>query len=249
MREKLLVFFSTISMILVFVVMYQCQTPDLYDRTVPESSSVGNSSVSNNSAGSIVELSALPEYTSEPYVEINRNVPFFTESDYTTESFERYSELDGLGRCGVAYANVSAKTMPDAPRGAIGSVKPSGWHLVKYDCIQDLYLYNRCHLIGYQLTGENANEKNLITGTRYFNVTGMLPFENQVASYVKATGNHVLYRVTPVFEGNDLVARGVLMEASSVEDYGKSLSFNVFVYNVQPQIVIDYATGESHLEQ
>lgn len=188
----------------------------------------------------------VPTYSGTPYTEINGNIPLFTNEDKTVESFEYYSDLDSLGRCGPAFTNISKEIMPTEERGPIGMVKPSGWHTVKYpDIIEDLYLYNRCHLIGYQLSGENANERNLITGTRYMNVQGMLPFENQVADYVKETGNHVLYRVTPRFTENNLVADGVLMEAYSVEDEGAGISFCVFVYNVQPGIEIDYATGES----
>lgn len=189
-------------------------------------------------------------YDGQPYAKINQNIPFFTENEYTTESFENYSELDSLGRCGVAYANISKELMPTEERGEIGMIKPSGWHTVKYpEVIEDLFLYNRCHLIGYQLAGENANEKNLITGTRYLNVEGMLPFENEVASYVRRTGNHVLYRVTPVYEDDNLVAEGVLMEAYSVEDQGKGIEFCVFVYNVQPGIEIEHKTGESWLKE
>lgn len=188
----------------------------------------------------------VPAYSGTPYVEIHDNKPFFTEEVMTTNSFEKYAPLDLLGRCGTAFANIGKDIMPTEERGPIGMVKPSGWHTVKYpDIIDDLYLYNRCHLIGYQLSGENANEKNLITGTRYMNVEGMLPFENQVAQYVKDTGNHVLYRVTPRFTGDNLVADGVLIEAYSVEDSGEGLQFCVFVYNVQPGIEIDYATGKS----
>ena len=188
------------------------------------------------------------EYSGNPFVEVNGNVPYFGKEEYTTESFEIYSELDSLGRCGVAYANIGKDLMPVEERGEIGMVKPSGWHTVKYpEVIEDLFLYNRCHLIGYQLSGENANVQNLITGTRYLNVEGMLPFENKVASYVRETGNHVLYCVTPVFEKDNLVAEGVQMEAYSVEDEGKGVAFCVFVYNVQPGIEIDYATGESKL--
>lgn len=190
-------------------------------------------------------LDTLPDYAGEPYVELEGNCPDFPDTDKTAVPFERYSELDSLDRCGTAYANVGPETMPTGERGAIGMVKPSGWRTVRYDFIDGKYLYNRCHLIGYQLTGENANVRNLITGTRYLNVTGMLPFENQVADYVKETGNHVLYRATPVFEGEDLVARGVELEAYSVEDGGAGVCFHVFVYNVQPGVVIDYATGES----
>lgn len=183
-----------------------------------------------------------------PYVEINGNVPKFTEAEKTqNEIVERYSELDHLGRCGVAYANVCKDIMPTQDREAIGQIRPSGWHTVKYnDIIEGNYLYNRCHLIGYQLAGENANEKNLITGTRYLNVEGMLPFENEVVAYVEETSNHVLYRVTPIFEGDNLVASGVQMEGWSIEDQGKGICFNVYCYNVQPGIVIDYVTGDSH---
>ena len=188
----------------------------------------------------------IPEYEGEPFALINQNIPFFEKDDYTTESFENYSGLDELGRCGAAYANISKELMPTEERGQIGAVRPSGWHTVKYpELIEDRYLYNRCHLIGYQLSGENANEKNLITGTRYMNVEGMLPFENEVADYVRKSDNHVLYRVTPVFSGNNLVATGVLMEAYSVEDRGEGVCFCVFVHNVQPGIEIDYRTGES----
>lgn len=188
------------------------------------------------------------EYNGSPFVEVNGNVPYFESSDVKTESFEIYEELDFLGRCGGAYANIGKDLMPTEERGEISMIKPSGWHAVKYpEVIEDLFLYNRCHLIGYQLSGENANERNLITGTRYLNVEGMLPFENEVANYVRETGNHVLYRVTPVFEGNNLVAEGVLMEAYSVEDEGVGVEFCVFVYNVQPGIEIDYATGESRI--
>ena len=178
---------------------------------------------------------------------LNDNKPFFTDADYTTDAFESYSDLDSLGRCGVAYANVCEEIMPTEERGAIGMIKPSGWHTIKYDCVDGKYLYNRCHLIGYQLSGENANEKNLITGTRYLNVTGMLPYEDQVADYVHDTDNHVLYRVTPIFTGDNLVADGVEIEAASVEDKGETLQFHVFCYNVQPGVVIDYATGDSYL--
>lgn len=201
----------------------------------------------NATAGEEISLLA-SDYDGKAFIEVNGNVPFFSVEEYTTESFETYSELDALGRCGVAYANISKDLMPTEERGEIGMIKPSGWHTVKYpEVIEDLFLYNRCHLIGYQLSGENANEKNLITGTRYLNVEGMLPFENEVAAYVRKTGNHVLYRVTPVFEGDNLVAEGVLMEASSVEDAGEGVEFCVFVYNVQPGIEIDYSTGESWL--
>lgn len=194
-----------------------------------------------------IDKENIPEYSGEAYIYLNGNVPEFTDEEKTTQSFENYSELDNLGRCGVAYANVSVDTMPTEERGSIGQVKPSGWHTVKYDIVSGKYLYNRCHLIGYQLTGENANEQNLITCTRYMNATTMLQFESEVAAYVEETNNHVLYRVTPYFEEDNLVVTGVQMEAYSVEDNGE-LQFNVFVYNVQPGIKIDYATGESSLE-
>lgn len=192
------------------------------------------------------DISEIPEYNGESYVIINDNNPNFNEEDKTTTSFEQYSELDSLGRCGVAYANVSIDTMPTEERGSIGMVKPSGWHTVKYDNVDGKYLYNRCHLIGYQLTGENANEKNLITCTRYMNTVGMLEFENKVANYIKETNNHVLYRVTPMFKDNDLLARGVQIEALSIEDNGEGIKFNIFVYNVQDGIDINYSNGESN---
>ena len=190
-------------------------------------------------------LEEVPPYAGSPYVVLNDNWPDFDTEDLTLEPFETYSELDYLGRCGVAYANICLEIMPTEPRGDIGQVKPSGWQTVKYDCVDGKYLYNRCHLIGYQLAGENANKQNLITGTRYMNVEGMLPFENMVDGYVEETGNHVLYRVTPVFEGRNLLASGVKLEAFSVEDEGEGICFNVYIYNVQPGITIDYATGES----
>ena len=188
---------------------------------------------------------AIPKYSGNPYVELNGNVPYFTDEELSTTAFELYSELDSLGRCGACYANICKEIMPTEERGSIGMVKPTGWHTVKYDCITDRYLYNRCHLIGYQLAGENANEKNLITGTRYLNVDGMLPFENEVADYVDETDNHVLYRVTPVFSDDNLVASGVIIEAKSVEDKGAGVQFNVYCYNVQPGISIDYIDGQS----
>lgn len=189
----------------------------------------------------------IPQYKGEPYAEINSNIPFFTEDEISAQFFETYSPLDDLGRCGVAFACVGQDLMPTKERGSIGQIKPSGWHLVKYDCVDGKYLYNRCHLIGYQLTAENANERNLITGTRYLNVEGMLPFENQVTDYVQQTGNYVLYRATPIFEGDNLLASGVLMEGYSVEDSGVGICFCVYVFNVQPGVQIDYTTGESAL--
>lgn len=197
---------------------------------------------------SAFSLREIPAYSGTPYTEVNGNKPYFTEADLTTQSFETYSELDSLGRCGVAYANVGQDLMPTEPRGEIGAVKPTGWHLVKYDNVDGKYLYNRCHLIAYMLAAENANPQNLITGTRYLNVQGMLPFETKVCDYVKNTGNHVLYRVTPIFDGDNLLADGVLMEAYSVEDIGEGICFCVFAYNVQPGIGIDYATGDNWAE-
>lgn len=194
-----------------------------------------------------ITLKNLPAYSGEAYVELNNNVPSFKKSQLTKKSFEQYSKQDKLGRCGVAFANVGTDIMPTEERGKIGSVKPSGWQTTKYDNIDGKYLYNRCHLIGYQLTGENANEENLITGTRYMNTEGMLPFENKVADYIEETGNHVLYRVTPIFKGNNLLASGIQMEAYSVEDKGKGICFNVYCYNVQPGIDIDYTDGSSEL--
>lgn len=191
----------------------------------------------------VSNLSEIPEYDGEPYVTVNDNQPSFDENEKEAEPYEYYSEMDALGRCGYAEAKIDKDMMPDEERGSIGQVKPSGWHTVKYEEVDGKYLYNRCHLIGYQLTGENANEKNLITGTRYMNVEGMLPFENEVAEYIEETGHSVLFRVTPVYEGNNLVASGVQMEAQSVED--DEISFNVFVFNAQPGIEIDYATGDS----
>ena len=211
----------------------------------------------NNNLASVLEqgnvnnysydISEIPEYSGSSYVVINNNEPNFLEEDINTNSFEIYSELDSLGRCGYAYANISKELMPATERGSIGSVKPSGWHTVKYDNVDGKYLYNRCHLIGYQLTGENANNRNLITCTRYMNTVGMLEFENKVANYIKETNNHVLYRVTPIFKENNLLASGVEMEAYSVEDKGEGIKFHVFIYNVQDGISIDYKTGDSKL--
>ena len=195
----------------------------------------------------IISENSIPDYSDKAYVILNNNKPEFTESEITTKAFEKYSELDNLSRCGVAFACLGIETMPTEERGEIGMIKPSGWQLKKYDCVDGKYLYNRCHLIGFQLSGENANDRNLITGTRYLNIEGMLPFENQVADYIEETCNHVMYRVTPIFEGDNLLCKGVKMEAYSVEDNGKGISFNVFCYNVQPSIKIDYETGENYL--
>ena len=193
------------------------------------------------------DIGNIPPYNGQEYVYINNNEPSFTKEDMTTTSFEKYSDLDYLERAGVAFANIGIDLMPTTERTSIGMIKPSGWHLVKYDIVSGKYLYNRCHLIGYQLTGENANPKNLITCTRSMNTTGMIQFENEVSDYIKETNNHVLYRVTPIFEDTNLLATGVQIEALSVEDNGAGVKFNVFVYNVQDGIAIDYKTGDSHL--
>ena len=225
-----------------------------YITTNTESTNQTNNTENTTQKENIIfDLSTISEYTSSPYIEINNNKPYFKEEDYSTETFEKYSEWDNLGRSGVAFANICKETMPKAgeERGEISSVKDlSGWIQKRYDnLIKDKYLYNRCHLIGWQLAGENANKKNLITGTRYLNTEGMLPFENLVAEYIKSNqNNNVLYRVTPVFKGDNKLASGVEMEAWSVEDNGQGVCFNVYCYNVQPGIVIDYATGESYAE-
>lgn len=207
---------------------------------VTEAQSVGD-------GNSKVVLSKIPDFSGRPYTVINGNVPSFNKSELTTTGYETYSPLDSLGRCGGAVASCGKEIMPSAneERGSISSVKPSGWVQAKYDCVSGKYLYNRCHLIGWQLSAENANKRNLITGTRYMNTEGMLPFENMVADYIRETGNHVAYRVTPVYEGSNLVASGVQIEAYSVEDNGEGICFNVYCYNVQPGVVINYSTGES----
>lgn len=194
----------------------------------------------------IYSLENLPEYSGNPYIEVNGNIPYLTIDDSAYTSFEQYADLDFLNRCGVCVASIGPDIMPTEERESIGSVKPSGWQTAKYDFVDGKYLYNRCHLIGFQLTGENANEKNLITGTRSMNVLGMLPFENMIAQYVKETKNHVLYRVTPCFEEDNLLSSGVLLEALSVEDEGQGISFCVYCYNAEPGVLIDYATGENY---
>ena len=199
------------------------------------------------STTNVKDFGDIPEYSGKPYVVVNNNEPDFLKKDLTTKSYEKYGALDSQGRCTTCIACIGKNLMPTGERGSISSVKPTGWHSTRYDFIDGKNLYNRCHLIGYQLTGENANYNNLITGTRCLNVDGMLPFENEVGDYVRETNNHVLYRVTPVFVGDELVARGVHMEALSVEDNGKSMKFNVYCYNVQPNVKIDYATGDSSL--
>lgn len=205
--------------------------------------------VNNNDITNIkYDISDIDKFTGYNYIELNGNIPVFEEID-TSKSFEEYSELDSLGRAGSAFANIGVDLMPTEKRGSIGMIKPSGWHTIKYDIVDGKYLYNRCHLIGYQLTGENANEKNLITCTRQMNTKGMLDFENKVADYIKSTSNHVLYRVTPVYKDDNLLATGVIIEAKSVEDNGEGILFNVFVYNIQNGIEIDYKTGESSLKK
>lgn len=223
------------------------RTPEPY---ITESPSSGDSAAPTPSASSSTENTeadlALLKYSGKLYAVVNGGIPSFSQTG--TASWERYGELDRLGRCTAAEACIGRDIMPTLTRGPIGQIKPTGWHTAKYDFVDGKYLYNRCHLIGFQLTGENANERNLITGTRYLNTKGMLPFENMVADYIKDTGNHVMYRCTPVFAGNELVARGVHLEAYSVEDKGDGICFNVFIFNVQPGIKIDYLTGESSLE-
>lgn len=230
-----------------FIMLFMLLTPGLSGCIRNEI--ITTSGIQEESTEEAGEVYFPDEAADAAYIILNENVPVFSEDEITTEAFEQYSELDDLGRCGTAFACIGRELMPTEERGEIGQVRPSGWHTVKYDVIDGMYLYNRCHLIGYQLAGENANENNLITGTRYLNVTGMLPFENLVADYVMETNNHVLYRVTPVFEGDNLLAAGVQIEAYSVEDFGEGVSFNVFVYNKQPGIVIDYATGESYRDE
>ena len=217
-------------------------------KKVDKTTSSNTSSVENLPEGFIASVEDAPRFDGETaFVAINDNQPKFTEKQLVTKSYESYAELDALGRCGVAMASVGKDIMPTEERGSIGQVKPSGWHTVKYDIVDGKYLYNRCHLIGFQLTGENANRQNLITGTRYLNIEGMLPFENMIADYVKETGNHVIYRVTPYFKGDDLVCEGVQLEGYSVEDKGEGVCFNVYAYNAQPGIEINYSNGESSL--
>lgn len=227
------------------------ETAEAPESSAAEESIQSAEDVSPQHAGTETQFSygSIPAYSGSPYVAVNDNIPFFTDEELTTQSFETYSELDSLGRCGVTYACIGQDLMPTEDRESISEVTPSGWNNKEYDFVDGGWLYNRCHLIGFQLTGENANEKNLITGTRSMNVDGMLLFENMTADYIKETGNHVMYRVTPVFEGDELVPRGVLMEGKSVEDNGEGILFNVFVYNVQPGVEINYMTGDSKLTE
>ena len=227
------------------------ETAEAPESSAAEESIQSAEDVSPQHAGTETQFSygSIPAYSGSPYVAVNENIPYFTDEELTTQSFETYSELDSLGRCGVTYACIGQDLMPTEDRESISEVTPSGWNNKEYDFVDGGWLYNRCHLIGFQLTGENANEKNLITGTRSMNVDGMLLFENMTADYIKETGNHVMYRVTPVFEGDELVPRGVLMEGKSVEDNGEGILFNVFVYNVQSGVEIDYMTGDSKLTE
>ncbi len=248
-----------VAFLLSFCLLSACSLPDISSITSTSINQNSLTSISQNSQTSVSQstqssqiyssdVNNVSEFTDQPYVIINNNVPYFSQEEKAvTKSFETYAPLDNLGRCGVTYACIGKDLMPTEERGDIGMIKPSGWHTVKYDCVSGKYLYNRCHLIGFQLTGENANESNLITGTRYLNIDGMLPFEDMVADYIKETNNHVLYRVTPIFKGDNLVAHGVLMEGYSVEDNGDGILYNVYCYNAQPQITIDYKTGESYL--
>ena len=237
---------SLILALVFFVSFASCDLPS----SEPEQTHTAEAAIpqSNLSFGEF-RLADVPEYSGSPYAVINTNDPFFTQDDMTTRPFEAYSALDALGRCGSAYANVCREIMPTEKRGDIYSVKPTGWQHVEYDFVDGLSLYNRCHLIAHSLAGEDANEKNLITGTRYLNTEGMLPFENMVGDYVKETGNHVLYRVTPVFEGANLIATGVLMEGYSVEDGGDGIEFCVFCYNLQPGVEIDFSNGKSRVAE
>ena len=247
--KKLRKFFIIIVLLIAAFLGYEVKTTDLSSGSDLLSQVIELIPSGDTAEQGSIDLSNIPEYNGEPYIAVNGNVPFFEDTEVTATSFEKYSDLDNLGRCGVALASVGQDIMPTEERGSIGQIKPAGWHTVKYDCVDGKYLYNRCHLLGYQLTGENANERNLITGTRYLNVDGMLPFENMVADYVMETGNHVMYRVTPIYTGNNLVADGVLMEGYSVEDQGEGITFCVYVYNVQPGVRIDYATGDSSLAE
>ena len=245
MKKTLSIFALSLALTLLTACGAAPQTPAAPER--PAQSAAASSKTEKKSESGAFFLGDIPAYSGDPYVVVNDNVPYFTEDDLTAESFEYYDELDAFNRCGVTIASIGPDLMPTEERESIGQVKPTGWVTAKYDSVDGKYLYNRCHLIGFQLTGENANERNLITGTRAMNVDGMLPFENMTADYIKETGNHVLYRVTPIFVEEEMVARGVLMEAVSVEDNGEGLEFCVYAYNNQPGIEIDYATGESWL--
>ncbi len=245
MKKHILIILNII--ISICIIFTGCTQTEYEETTVYSDTSETSAVISENAPKA--NLKSIPEFSEHPYVIINDNQPDFNKSDYSTVSSETYGELDSLGRCTAAFACIGTDLMPTEERGSIGKVKPTGWQTVKYKNVDGNYLYNRCHLIGYQLTAENANIKNLITGTRYLNVEGMLPFEDAVADYIKETDNHVLYRVTPRFNKNELVARGVQIEAESVEDNGKGISFNVYCYNNQPGITIDYSTGKSKAQK
>ena len=224
------------------------KTTDEDEEARPSSTKANNTTKKNKTTSNVSQVtpSSIPTYKGSPYITVNNNEPTFTSSQKNSKkSFETYANLDYLGRCGTALALIGKDIMPTGERGEIGQIKPTGWQTAKYDFVDGKYLYNRCHLIGWQLTGENANSKNLITGTRYMNVEGMLPFENMVDDYIEETNNHVLYRVTPIFKGKELVARGVQIEAYSVEDEGDGICFNVYCFNVQSGVEIDYQTGAS----
>lgn len=253
LSKKCVIICFVLAVIINCIRNYNWGTDETKHVTISESTEIAINTNNNNdtevTSTETESVVSILENTDQPYCVINDNVPLFSEEDkQRTDAFETYSELDSLGRCGVAYANICKELMPTEERGYIGQIKPSGWHTVKYDCVNGKYLYNRCHLIAYCLAGENANEKNLITGTRSFNVDGMLPFEEEVANYVDRTNNHVLYRIIPYYTGNNLVASGVTMEAYSVEDHGEGIQFYVYVYNKQDGVKIDYATGESWQE-
>ena len=248
MKKALTKCLSVISLLLILV-LFLYEGYKVYKEYYADTENVSATEVIQNiepTNTTSFDLSVIPAYTDSPYYPVNNNYPFFQTDELVSETYYRFSDLDSLGRCGVATACVGIDGFPTEERGNIGMVKPSGWHTVRYDdLIKDKYLYNRCHLIAFSLSGENANEKNLITGTRYLNIEGMLPFEIQVHNYIEDTGNHVMYRVTPIYDGDNLVASGVLMEGYSVEDSGEGICFNVFCYNVQPGIIIDYSDGSS----
>ena len=233
-NKKQNIIISTITIIIILCVAYQNEIKTFMTEPLIEPKET-------------YKLENIPDYNGKAYIEINNNRPNFTEEDYSKKNFEIYSDLDSLNRAGMAFAKIGKETMPTEERGSIGMIKPTGWHTIKYDIVSGKYLYNRCHLIGYQLNGENANEKNLITCTRQTNTGAMLDFENEVANYIDETKNHVLYRVTPIYEGNNLLASGIQIEASSIEDKCHDICFNVYIYNVQDGITIDYTNGDSHL--
>lgn len=248
MKKSLIRIIAAALLVSLLLALTACFTPDdVDDGVIPDDGGVSTPPPAEVPGD--FDLENIPEFSGSPYVTVNGNKPYFEASEITATSFERYSPLDSLGRCGVAVSSVGRDLMPTDPReGSLSSVTPSGWVNKSYDIVDGGYLYNRAHLIGWQLTAETTNKQNLITGTRFMNVKGMLPFENMVADYVKETGNHVMYRITPIFAGNNLVASGVLMEAYSVEDSGDGIEFCVYIYNNQPGIRINYATGESKLD-